>query len=113
MRDTSGVHYSGPTPFHGRVVWLTSSQGGRDTGPPPTPTGEVYIANAYVPPHSFETGLAGFVVRAEDPTAWLSVADASWSIVKNRGAQRVRPGTLLAIAEGRRVVGYFHVNSVD
>lgn len=73
----------------------------------------MFIANAFVPPQSLETGLAGFVVRAEDPSAWVSDADAAWSIVENRGAQRVRPGALLVIAEGRRVTGYFHVDSVD
>jgi hypothetical protein len=49
----------------------------------------------------------------EDRVAWRSPADAGWLIVDNVPPYRVSDGEVLVVAEGRRVVAYFHVESVD
>ena len=61
--DDAGVHYQGHLPFEGEVVWLTPEQGGRSSGPPPTPAEQDYAATAFVPPRTVHTGLASFVMR--------------------------------------------------
>lgn len=102
-----------PLPFHGYVVWLTRDQGGRDSGPPPTPAEQDYAATGFVPPSTADTGLASVVLRVEDRVAWRSPADAGWLIVDNVPPYRVSDGEVLVVTEGRRVVAYFHVESVD
>jgi hypothetical protein len=100
-------------PFHGHVVWLTREQGGRDSGPPPTPTEQDFAATGFVPPATAESGLASFVLRVEDRQAWWSRADANWLIVENTGPYEVKPGDVVVVTEGAKVVAYFHVDTVD
>lgn len=106
------VRIDGPLSFHGYVVWLTHEQGGRDSGPPPTPADQDYAATAFVPPATTDTGLASVVLRVVDRTAWRSPADAGWMIVDNAPPHRVGEGDVLVVTEGRRIVAYFHVESI-
>jgi hypothetical protein len=82
-------------PFVGEIIWLTPEQGGRQSGPPPTPSDQDYAATAYVPPASVDEGLASFVVRVSDRTAWRSSAKAAWLVVANEDEQYVDVGTLI------------------
>jgi hypothetical protein len=106
------VRIDGELPFQGEVVWLTRDQGGRSTGPPPTPPDQDYAATAYVPPASASDGLASFVIRVADRAAWRSTAAATWLVVENQGLHRVEPGTVVIVTEGSRPVAYFHVAEV-
>lgn len=99
-------------PFRGVVVWLTPEQGGRSSGPPATPEDQDYTATAYVPPTTLEDGLASFVLRVVDRTAWRSEASGGWLIVPNEGSHWIDVGSLVAVTEGPRVVAYFHVHEV-
>ena len=110
--DDAGVRYRGHLPFEGEIIWLTPEQGGRASGPPPTPLEQDYAATAFVPPHTVQRGLASFFVRAEDRTAWRSRAAAGWLVVDNTGDQAVGPDTMIVITEGPRTVAYFHVEQV-
>ena len=100
-------------PFHGYVVWLTRDQGGRESGPPPTPMDQDYAATGFVPPASLDSGLASVVLRVRDRTAWRSEADGRWLVVDNDPPYRVSEGDVIVITEGRRAVAYFHVESMD
>lgn len=106
------MRFRGHLPFRGRIVWLTFEQGGRRSGPPATPGDQDYASTAFVPPHTVQTGLASFVLRVEDRSAWESCADAGWLVVENSGRFRVQVGTVVVVTEGSRVVGYFHVDEV-
>jgi hypothetical protein len=99
-------------PFEGEIVWLTPEQGGRASGPPPTPRGQDYAATAFVPPHAVQSGLASFVVQVEDRTAWRSRAFAGWLVVGNSGDRAVAPGTVIVVTEGPRPVAFFRVDYV-
>jgi hypothetical protein len=100
-------------PFHGRVVWLTREQGGRESGPPLTPSDHDYAATGYVPPATARTGLASIVLRVRDRAAWQSEVDATWLVVDNVDLQRVVEGDVVVVTEGARDVAYFHVDVVD
>jgi len=113
MRQSQGVRLDEPLPFHGYVVWLTREQGGRDSGPPPTPIDHDYAATGFVPPATLDSVLASVVLRVSDPAAWRSAADARWLVVDNVPPHRVSDGDIIGVTEGRRVVAYFHVASVD
>ena len=102
-----------PLPFHGYVVWLTREQGGRDSGPPRTPGDQDYAATGFVPPATADNGLASVVLRVSDQGAWRSAVDACWLVVDNVPPHRVGEGDVLVLTEGRQVVAYFHVESVD
>jgi hypothetical protein len=97
------------TRFHGHVVWLTSDQGGRSSGPP---TGAEYRVTGFVPPRTIEDGLASFWLVDFEPGAWRSPAVGWWLAVENVGAQEVRPGGVVVVTEGARTVAYFHVDEV-
>ena len=99
-------------PFNGEVVWLTPEQGGRPSGPPLTPEDQDYAATAHIPSATVHSGVASFVIRAPDSTAWRSAATAAWLIVENEGAYWVDDGTVLVVTEGARDVAYFHVRQV-
>jgi hypothetical protein len=103
------VNVTGPYTFHGRVIWLTAEQGGRRSGPPNTP----YAANAFVPPETAYTGLASFILHDFNPNAVTSEAAGRWLAVANEWSHFVEVGTVVGITEGRRTVGYYHVESVD
>lgn len=113
VKQTPIVRIDGPLPFHGYVVWLTREQGGRDSGPPPTPADHDYAATGFVPPSTVDTGLASVVLRVADRSAWRSPADAAWLVVDNVPPHRLGERDVLVVTEGRRVVAYFHVDSVD
>jgi hypothetical protein len=99
-------------PFSGRIVWLTAAQGGRDSGPPPTAPGRDYAATAFVPPHSIDQGLASFILRVADRSGWVSAARAGWLVEQDDERFRVRPGTVVVVTEGARIVAYYHVDAV-
>lgn len=99
-------------PFRGEVVWLTPEQGGREHGPPATPEDQDYAATAYVPPATFDEGLASFVLRVTDCSSWRGEALGDWLVVANEGVQWVDSGSLIVITEGPTVVAYFHVHEV-
>jgi len=113
IRQSRGVRLDKPLPFHGYVVWLTREQGGRDSGPPPTPIDHDYAATGFVPPATLDSGLASVVLRVSDRTALRSEADARWLAVDNVPPHRVSEGDVIVVTEGRRVVAYFHVESID
>jgi hypothetical protein len=50
----AGVRYQGHLPFEGEVIWLTPEQGGRNSGPPPTPREQDCAATAFVPPRTVQ-----------------------------------------------------------
>jgi hypothetical protein len=106
------VRHHGHLPFAGEIIWLTPEQGGRASGPPPTPRGQDYAATAFVPPHTVQSGLASFVVRVEDRTAWRSRTFAGWLVADNLGDQAVAPGTVIVVTEGPRPVAFFRVDYV-
>jgi len=99
-------------PLRGEVIWLTPEQGGRSSGPPPTPAEQDYAATAFVAPHTVESGLASFVLRVEDRTAWRSRAFAAWLLVAKSGDQQVGPGTVIVVTEGPRLVAFFRVDHI-
>ncbi|MFI6996416.1 hypothetical protein [Nocardia sp. NPDC050175] len=111
MRQDVLMRFRGSLPFRGTIVWLTADQGGRPSGPPPTPTEQDYAATAFVPPHGLDDGLASFVLRVDDRSAWRSPASAGWLAVANTGAHAVRAGSVV-VTEGPRHVGYFHVSEL-
>ena len=106
------VKVDGFWPFRGTIVWLTAEQGGRASGPPSPETGEDYASTASVPPATVESGLASFALRGFDPGALSSSAEARWLFPEKIGDQGIDPGTVVAVTEGPRVVGYFHVEQV-
>lgn len=97
------------TRFYGHIVFLTSDQGGRSSGPP---TAEEYRVTAFVPPRTIDDGLASFWLSDFDPGAWRSRAVGWWLAVDNVGAQEVQPGSVVVVTEGARTVAYFHVDEV-
>ena len=106
------MRLDGVLPFRGEVVWLTAEQGGRSSGPPPTPDHQDYAATAYVPPATLDDGLASFVLRVADRSAWRSEAEAAWLGSENEGVHWVRQGSVAVVTEGSRPVAYFHVREV-
>ena len=94
------------------LIWLTREQGGRQSGPPPTPGGTVYAATAYVPPATSRSGLSSFLVSADNSTLWRTPATAGWLVADAVDAEVV-PGTVVVVTEGNRDVAYFHVESVE
>jgi len=99
-------------PFRGHVIWLTAHQGGRTSGPPATPADADYAATAFVPPESLATGLASFILRVVDRSAWLSEAAGAWLVIPNEPRHQVGVGSIVVITEGSRSVAYFHVDEV-
>ena len=91
---------------------MTAAQGGRTSGPPPTPEDQDYAATAYVPPATVGNGLASFVLRVMDRSAWRSEAAGAWLVIENEGAQWIDEGSVVVITEGVRPVAYFHVRQV-
>ena len=76
----------------------TADQSGRQTGPPiPRPAWPYYVATAYIPPHTAETGLASTVVRNFDSGAWRSATEGRWLLVEGRGDQLVEAGSVIAV----------------
>jgi hypothetical protein len=106
------VRYHGHLPFEGEIVWLTPEQGGRVSGPPPTPLEQDYVATAFVPPHTAWSELASFVLRVDDRRAWRSRAFAGWLVVDNADDHAVAPSVLVVVTEGSRQVGFFRVDHV-
>lgn len=104
---------AGEFPFRGLVIWLTPEQGGRETGPPvPRAAWPYFAATAYVPPFTASTGLASFILRHFEAGAWRSCAEGRWLVTDAHGAQSVKPGSVIAVTEGARVVAYFTVQQV-
>lgn len=114
VRHTHTVRIDQSLPFHGTLIWLTSEQGGRATGPPATPAEIDYAATAYVPPMTGRTGLASIIIRVEDRTAWRTAAAGRWLHTEpTEHPAAIVPGTVLVITEGLRDVAYFHLERVD
>lgn len=99
--------------FKGRVIWLTPEQGGRTSGPPATSADKDYAATAFVPPNVVHSGLASFVLRAADRMTWTSDAEGWWLVPQEDARFEVRPGSIVVITEGPKVVAYFHVESIQ
>ena len=99
-------------PFNGRIVWLTREQGGRASGPPDTPADSDYVPTAFVPPESIESGIASFILRVDDRTAWSSQARGGWLAVENEWPHMVERGSVVVITERARLVAYFHVDEI-
>src|SRR5262245_16320651 len=97
IRQSRGVRLDKPLPFHGYVVWLTPGEGGRDSGPPPTPIDHDYAATGFVPPATLDSGLASVVLRVSDRTALRSEADARWLAVDNVPPHRVSEGDVIVV----------------
>jgi len=111
-QDDPVVKLDAPFPFKGEVVWLTTEQGGRKSGPPTPPDGQDYAVTAFVPPHDVATGLASFVLRGFRHGAWRSPAEGRWLVVENDAEQLVEPGSVVVVTEGPHPVAYFHVERV-
>jgi hypothetical protein len=103
------MRLKGELALRGEVVWLTAEQGGRASGPPPTAADQDYAATGFVPPSSSADGLASFVIRAADRTAWRSAATARWLVLDNSEMPRIEAGTVIVVTEGLRPVAYFHL----
>ncbi|HMJ76918.1 MAG TPA: hypothetical protein VK507_13155 [Iamia sp.] len=103
------MRFPEPFPFLGEVIWLTPDQGGRRKGVPPAPH---LAVTGFVPPHTVDDGLASFVLKGWDPTAWRSPAEGMWLLVEAEGAQRVRAGSVVHVTEGRRTVALFLVDRI-
>lgn len=93
-------------------MWLTPEQGGRASGPPETPADSDYASTAFVPPESIESGIASFILRVDNRSAWSSPAIGSWLAVENEWPHVVERGSIVVITEGRRLVAYFHVDEI-
>lgn len=106
------MRYLGYLPFEGEIIWLTAAQGGRSSGPPPTPPDQDYAATAFVPPQTVGNGLASFVLRVEDRSAWRSRAFAAWLLEENAGNHLVLAGSTVVVTEGSRTVAFFQVEHV-
>jgi hypothetical protein len=106
------VKMTGTWPFRGRVVWLTSEQGGRSSGPPEPTQNWDYAHTAFVPPCGIDDGLASFALRNFDRGSWTSQAEGRWLIVENQNPYAIGPGTVAVCTEGARIVAYFHVDHV-
>jgi hypothetical protein len=101
-------------PFRGSVIWLTPEQGGRTTGPPePGTAWPYYAATAYVPPHTADSGLTSFILRNFETGAWRSHAEGRWLVDDPHGSQLVRPGSVIAVTEGVKVVAYFTIRHIQ
>jgi len=94
------------------VIWLTSEQDGRRSGPPAPSPDRDYAANGFVPPLTVDTGLASLVVRPVTLGAWRSASDAGWLVGDYRYPHNVAPGDVIVVTEGSTIVGNFHVESV-
>lgn len=93
---------------------MADSRTGRphDRAAPASPGMAYYAATAYIPPHTADTGLASFILRNFDAGAWRSHAEGRWLAAAIQGEQLVRPGSVIAVTEGARVVAYFTVHHV-
>jgi len=81
------------------------------TGPPlPRPRWPLRRGDGVRPPHTADTGLASYILRNFDGGAWRSHAEGRWLAAATRGEQLVRPGSVIAVTEGARVVAYFTVH---
>ena len=66
-----------------------------------------------MPPETAYTGAASSVLRDFDPNVVVSEAAGRWLMVPNEWPHFVEVGAVVMIAEGRRTVGYFHIESID
>jgi hypothetical protein len=83
------------------VTWLTAEEGGRVSGPPrPTPERGFYATTTFVPPHTFESTQASFVVRGFDPELMTSSAGARWLVPGLGDCQTIEPGAVVVVTEG-------------
>ena len=104
------MRFDGSLRFRGEVEWLTPENGGRVSGPPLTPLDHDYAATAYVPPAGLDDGLASFVLRVVDRSAWRSEANGDWLIIENEGLHWIDEGSVVVITEGARPVARFYVH---
>jgi hypothetical protein len=65
-----------------------------------------------VPPATIADGLASFVLQDFDPAALRSPAEGRWLAVPNDGVHAIRPGTVVIVTEGARIVAYFHIDQI-
>ena len=111
MPDPSGLAGSLPTfPVWGTIIWLTPEQGGRRSGPPPTPWDTYYFATAYVTPHRREDTLASVVIDVSVRDAWQSHAKLRWLADPHPAVGR---GSCIFITEGPDAVAIFTVEHVE
>ena len=97
-------------PIWGTIVWLTSDQGGRRNGPPPTPWDTYYYATAFVPPSRLEDGLASVAINVSVRNAWQSHAKLGWLLDPHPAVDR---GSVILISEGPKTVAAFIVEHVS
>jgi hypothetical protein len=70
------------------------------------------VSTAFVPPESIENGLASFILRVDDRTAWSSPASGGWLAVENDRPHMIERGSIVVITEGPSPVAYFHVDGI-
>ncbi|MBO0924403.1 hypothetical protein J1G44_07890 [Cellulomonas sp. zg-ZUI199] len=97
-------------PIWGDIVWLTPEQGGRESGPPPTPWDRYYHATAFVPPQTSSSGLASISLHVSVRDAWTSHAKARWLVPPG---PVVDEGSVIMVTEGPRTVAVFAVTHVE
>lgn len=97
-------------PVWGTIVWLTSDQGGRGTGPLPTRWDTYYFATAFVPPNQHEDGLATVAINVSVRHAWQSHAQLGWLSDPHPAVDQ---GSVILITEGPRTVAVFTVDHVS
>jgi hypothetical protein len=68
------------------------------------------VSTAFVPPESIQNGIASFILRVDDRSAWSSLASGGWLAVENEWPHMVERGSVVVITEGPRLVAYFHVD---
>jgi len=106
-----GVNEAQPDfPIVGDIVWLTSEQGGRESGPPLTPWNTYYFATAFVPPESSSSSPAPISLHVSVRNAWTSHARARWLVPPGPA---VDEGSVIMVTEGPRTVAVFTVHGVE
>lgn len=108
-QDRSVVNAAADFPIWGTITWLTSDQGGRRSGPPPTPWDTYYRATAFIPPSTLQDGLTSVVVNVSVRNAWQSHAKLRWLVPPG---PPVAPGSCIFITEGPKTVALFTVEYI-
>jgi hypothetical protein len=57
-------------------------------------------------------GLASFILRNFEAGAWRSSAEGRWLVTEAQGPQAVKPGSVIIVTEGPRIVACFTVQQV-
>ena len=100
-------------PFRGWITWLTPEQGGRRDRPAHSPPDMALLRGDSLRSAAYRRHRPGLIRPAElRCRAWRSCAEGRWLATEVSGEQVVKPGSMIAVTEGSRVVAYFTVERV-